>query len=120
MAKPPDRTTLIGRIAGIETKLSKSPRDGSTAEASIDHAALQISYWRLRQILASLDTQDPDFEIRKAAFVESRKCSEQAAEWERRKSDSAKLLIARKLEELAKRIDEQANAGATMRDIETD
>lgn len=127
-ATPPDRERIRSRIARIEQKLAKPPRDGTSTEASIEHAAAQITYWTLRQMLASADIRaaqeidDSDLKVSllRLHYLESRKCTEMAAEWERRKADSGKLMIGRELKRLEQKLEETMRAGSGMRGIETD
>lgn len=134
--KPPDRETLLGKIAKYESKLAQAPKDGTTAEASIDHASLQIAYWRTRQVVASLDIREATAAIKalqetksdtdsavallRLAILEARKCTEMAAEWERRKSDSAKLIIGRELRALEERFERDQAKDSGFTKIETD
>lgn len=127
MAKKDPKERLRERIASVELRLVSPKRLKAAAgvEGSIDHAVLQIEYWTLRQALASAEARDvpvtdENYDLARHRYlVEARKCTEMAAEWERRKGDATAKLILRKLEDIERKMSARSGRQDQLGDIET-
>lgn len=96
---------LEKKIETLERKLLRVPSSLGSVEKSIALAENQVAYWVARQTLHSMKAADPDESDHKGHFVEARKCTEMAAEWERRKTAAHDKIILRKLEDIERRLD---------------
>lgn len=116
--KASEAERLRKRIATLERKLAITPRKMDSVEASIHHAELQIEYWRLRQCLAGTMAREfPDDQ--RQHNIESRQCTQEAAEWERRKTEAHKATGLKVLLELERRLDEREAKENQVAEIET-
>jgi hypothetical protein len=121
-SKPKPREHLEKQIRSLAAKLAHVHDDRDSTAHSLQHASDQVSYWRCCQALAiedlwAEDKGQPDWDRRKMAKLDARQCSDQAAEWEKRKGEILKVRAEQekveKLAEIAAKLDEQmASAGA--------
>lgn len=111
---------LFKQLHVLEDKIATLPAadDAMTAAESVEHCTVQVAYWRLSMAIASMQWMDTALsdEAREKSREWLKLATDQAGEWEKRKSVAQKNLIDDRLAELQRQLAFLLKAGDTLED----
>lgn len=96
-----------------------SPGASSSVAESLDHATLQVEFWRVQQQVENLRSTHPDPMFRDGAYRARDQATKNAELWEKRAQELRKQSIYDLLPQIVERLDALENEGALLDTLAT-